>query len=240
MSALRAENLIDCARISHRQCGTVLGDGLQLVGQPMAVLPHQPNREQGLDFRRQGKVQDILTNKWHRAFAQFHERSCYTPRALRLGLDLSRLFLTDHGDQAMSQATDSPQQHPPAVDPAAFVRMVVWLLRTQAVLAVATSVAAAVLGGASAALAVIAGGGVGIVVTAVAALRVGAAPADAAAMAAAFYRGMATKLALAVLLFVVVAVWFAQWFMPVLAGYVATLVAYWVALIRVGRTAGGA
>ncbi len=148
--------------------------------------------------------------------------------------------MTDHGDQAVSQASDSPEQRPPESDPAAFVRMVVWLLRTQAVLAVAVAVPAAFLGGASTALAVIAGGGVGIVLTAVAALRVGAAPANVAAMTAAFYRGMATRLALAVVLFVVVAVWFAQWFMPVLAGYVATLVAYWVALIRVGRSANGA
>jgi ATP synthase protein I len=159
---------------------------------------------------------------------------------LRLGLDLSRLFLTDHGEQAVSHASDSPENRPAESDPAAFVRMVVGLLRTQAVLAVAASAAAAFLGGASAALAVIAGGGVGIVLTAVAALRVGAAPADVAAMTAAFYRGMATKLALAVVLFVVVAIWFAQWFMPVLTGYVATLVAYWVALIRIGRSAGGA
>jgi len=193
-----------------------------------------------IDLCHHSQPEDIAIAGYDEVFAQLHGGSCYNSAALRLGLDSSRLFLTNHGEQAVSHASDSPQQRPPGSDPTAFVHMVVWLLRTQAVLAVATALVAAFLGGASTALAVIAGGGVGIVLTAVAALRIGSAPADAAAMTAAFYRGMALKLVLAAILFVVVAVWFAQWFMPVLAGYVATLVAYWVALIRVGRTAGSA
>ena len=59
-------------------------------------------------------------------------------------------------------------------------------------------------------------------------------------MAAAFYRGMALKMALAVVMFVVVAVRFADWFVPVLTGYLVTLVAYWIALLRLGRSTGGA
>ena len=65
---------------------------------------------------------------------------------------------------------------------------------------------------------------------------------QSAAMAAAFYRGMLLKMALAVVMFVVVAAMFAEWFLPVIAGYVVTLVAYWIALLRIGRQAdsGGA
>ena len=57
-------------------------------------------------------------------------------------------------------------------------------------------------------------------------------------MAVAFYRGMLLKMALAVVIFVVVAAYFAEWFLPVIAGYVVTLVAYWIALLRIGRPGG--
>ncbi|MEX0914468.1 MAG: ATP synthase subunit I, partial [Wenzhouxiangellaceae bacterium] len=86
----------------------------------------------------------------------------------------------------------------------------------------------------------LAGGGIGIVLTAISALRTGAVSAsgDPVAIAAAFYRGMLLKMALAVVLFVVVAALFSEWFLPVIAGYVVTLVAYWIALLRIGRHVG--
>lgn len=120
-----------------------------------------------------------------------------------------------------------------------FARTVVWLLRAQAMLSVLGSIIYGLLAGVPMALAVLAGGGIGIVLTAVSALRAGAATAGAepAQMAVAFYRAMALKLVLAVVMFVIVANWFAGYFMPVMTGYVATLVAYWIALLRLGRTA---
>jgi len=121
-----------------------------------------------------------------------------------------------------------------------FARAVVWLLRTQAVLAVAAALVGGSFTGTGQALAVLAGGGIGIVLTAVSALRTGAVSAagDPVAIATAFYRGMLLKMALAVVMFVVVAVLFAEWFLPVIAGYVVTLVAYWIALLRIGRQTG--
>ena len=121
---------------------------------------------------------------------------------------------------------------------AGFARMAVWLLRTQAVLVVVGAVIAVVLSGTAAGLAFLAGGGIGILLTAVAALRTGVVSAQAgvATMVAAFYRAMAMKLVIAVALFCAVAYWFADYFGPVLAGYVVTVVAYWLAMWRLGRS----
>ena len=140
----------------------------------------------------------------------------------------------------MSNACGKPENSQPAHDSAGFARTVVWLLRTQAVLAVAAAIVAGILAGTGSALAVLAGGGIGIVLTAISALRTGAVSAagDPVAMAAAFYRGMLMKMALAVVLFVIVAAYFAEWFLPVVAGYGVTLVAYWIALLRIGRRVG--
>lgn len=133
-----------------------------------------------------------------------------------------------------------PENSQPVHDAAGFARTVVWLLRTQAVMAVVAAIVAGLFAGAGSALAVLAGGGIGIVLTAISALRTGAVSAagDPVAIAAAFYRGMLMKMALAVVMFVIVAVMFAEWFLPVIAGYVVTLVAYWIALLRVGRQVG--
>ncbi|MBS3744270.1 MAG: ATP synthase subunit I [Wenzhouxiangellaceae bacterium] len=144
----------------------------------------------------------------------------------------------------MSTDSGKPQKSQPALDAAGFARAVVWLLRTQAVMAVAAAIVSGLLAGAgqsmAVALAVLAGGGIGIVLTALSALRAGAASAsgDPEAVATAFYRGMFLKMALAVVMFVIVAALFAKWFLPVMAGYVVTLVAYWIALLRVGRQVG--
>ena len=144
----------------------------------------------------------------------------------------------------MSNDSGKPENNQSAPDAAGFARTVVWLLRTQAVMAVAAAIAAGIFAGKGWALGVLPGGGIAIVLTAISALRTGAVSAsgDPAAMAAAFYRGMLLKMALAVVMFVVVAAMFAEWFLPVIAGYVVTLVAYWIALLRIGRQAdsGGA
>lgn len=111
-------------------------------------------------------------------------------------------------------------------------------------MAVAAAIVSGLFAGAgqsmAVALAVLAGGGIGIVLTALSALRAGAVSAsgDPEAVATAFYRGMFLKMALAVVMFVIVAALFAKWFLPVMAGYVVTLVAYWIALLRVGRQVG--
>lgn len=144
----------------------------------------------------------------------------------------------------MSEDSGKPENSQPAHDAAGFARTVVWLLRMQAVMAVAAAIVAGLLAEAgqsmAVALAVLAGGGIGIVVTALSALRAGAVSAagDPEAVATAFYRGMFLKMALAVVMFVIVAALFAKWFLPVMAGYVVTLVAYWIALLRIGRQVG--
>jgi len=121
---------------------------------------------------------------------------------------------------------------------AGFARMAVWLLRTQAVLVVVGALVAVVLSGTAAGVAFLAGGGIGILLTAIAALRTGVVSAEAgvATMVAAFYRAMAMKLVIAVVLFAAVAYWFAEYFGPVLIGYVVTVVAYWLAMWRLGRS----
>lgn len=146
------------------------------------------------------------------------------------------------GRTALSTDTSNDNQTDNRIatpDGAGFARTVVWLLRLQAILTVVVAVALAVFYGRDSALAGMAGGGIGLVLTALAALRAGTAAAsgEPARMVAAFYRAMAMKLVVAVVLFTVVARWFAPWFGPVLIGYVATLVAYWVALLRMGRKA---
>jgi len=120
-----------------------------------------------------------------------------------------------------------------------FAHTVVWLLRLQAALSVLVALVYGAFAGGSQGLAVLAGGGGGAVLTAVSALRAGAVAGDAepSQVMLAFYRAMALKLALAVVLFVIVAKWFAGFFLPVLTGYVATVLAYWFALLRLGRAA---
>ncbi|MCA1780145.1 MAG: ATP synthase subunit I [Xanthomonadaceae bacterium] len=137
----------------------------------------------------------------------------------------------------MSTKSVAPKDNPAGLDESRFAQMAVWLLRTQAILVVVAALAGVVLTGASNGLAVLAGGAIGIALTAVSALRAGSVPASGnpGMMAAAFYRGMMLKMVFAVVLFGLVALWFAEWFLPVLAGYVVTLVAFWLALLRLGR-----
>ena len=138
----------------------------------------------------------------------------------------------------MATESGKPDHRQTEVTQAGFARMAVWLLRTQAVLVVASAAVAVVVSGTGAGLALLAGGGIGILLTAIAALRVGVVSARAGAptMVAAFYRAMAMKLVVAVALFAAVAYWFAEYFGPVLIGYVVTVVAYWLAMWRLART----
>ena len=92
----------------------------------------------------------------------------------------------------------------------------------------------AALSGAPAALAALVGGGIGAsasLVQVLSSFRAGAAG-DPAAIARGFYRGEALKVAVTVLLFILALR--ARRFMPgaLFAGYVATFVAYWLALAR--------
>lgn len=122
------------------------------------------------------------------------------------------------------------------VHEARFANTIAWLLRAQALL---TGIAALIFGvtaGIPQALAALGGGAVGILLTAASALRIGMAAArEPGAMVAAFYRAMAFKLAMAVVLFVIVAKWFAGYFGPVIVGYAATVAAYWLALWRLAK-----
>ncbi|MFU8877903.1 MAG: ATP synthase subunit I [Wenzhouxiangellaceae bacterium] len=112
------------------------------------------------------------------------------------------------------------------------------MFRTQALLVVTVGVVTVFVLGTASALAVVGGGAAGIVLTAVAALRAGSSAESPDAMIGAFYRAMALKLVLAVVLFVIVALWFAAYFGPILVGYVLTLLANWLALWRLARLPG--
>lgn len=149
------------------------------------------------------------------------------------------MFLKRRGDSSHKVSTESANNgaQKPEPESARFARMTVWLLRLQALLGVAAAIAGGLIAGASVALAVLGGAGIGILLTAVSALRSAVLPpdADAARVVSAFHRGMILKMALSVVLFVIVAALFSEWFVPVVSGYAVTLVAYWVALVRIGR-----
>ncbi len=114
-----------------------------------------------------------------------------------------------------------------------FAHTVAWLLRWQAILSVLGAAAYGLISGVQMGLAVLVGGGIGLLLTAVTGLRIGLSLGrDPKVMIAAFYKAMAFKLVLAVILFVIVAKWFAGFFLPVMIGYMATVVAYWLAMWR--------
>lgn len=124
--------------------------------------------------------------------------------------------------EADSQATD-----------AALARVIAWLLRSQALITVAVAVIFGLLGGLPMALAAMAGGSIGLLLTAITGLRVAlASSSEAKTMVRTFYRAMALKFVLAVILFIIVAKWFSGYFLPVVAGYFATLMANWLAMRR--------
>ncbi len=120
-----------------------------------------------------------------------------------------------------------------------FAKTVAWLLRAQALLAGLGALIFGLFSGTTAAMGVLGGGFLGIALTAVAALRIGMAGSkEPQLMVGNFYRAMALKLILAVVLFVIVAKWFTGIFVPVVTGYAATVVAYWLAMWRLAHSIG--
>ena len=117
-----------------------------------------------------------------------------------------------------------------------FAKTIAWLLRVQALLSGLVAVGFAFGGGFELAVAALVGGAIGLLLTGVTALRIGLSLRQGPhVMIGAFYRAMAFKLVLAVVLFVIVAKWFAGYFGPVMCGYAATLVAYWLAMWRLSH-----
>ncbi len=114
---------------------------------------------------------------------------------------------------------------------AQFAKTIAWLLRVQALLAGLVALPFGLLAGMDLAMAALVGGAIGILLTAITALRVGMSLGQEAQVAVrAFYRAMLIKLVLAVIIFVIVAKWFAGYFGPVITGYAVTSVAYWMAM----------
>jgi ATP synthase protein I len=117
-----------------------------------------------------------------------------------------------------------------------FAKTVAWLLRIQAILAALSGLGFAMIGGMAWAMAALIGGAIGVFLTVLTAIRVGLALGrDPKGMVRAFYRAMALKFVLAVIMFVIVAQWFAGYFLPVVTGYAATAVAYWLAMHRMAH-----
>jgi len=117
-----------------------------------------------------------------------------------------------------------------------FAKTVAWLLRLQAILAALCGLGFAMIGGLAWALAALVGGAIGVFLTVLTAIRVGLALGrDPKIMVRAFYRAMALKFVLAVILFVIVVQWFAGYFLPVVTGYAATAVAYWLAMRKMAH-----
>jgi ATP synthase protein I len=113
-------------------------------------------------------------------------------------------------------------------------RQALMLVVVQAAIAAVVAVVCAGLSGAPAALSALVGGGIGVAASlaqVVLSFRARAAG-NPAAIARGFYRGEALKIAVTVMLFVIALR--ARRFMPgaLFAGYVATFVAYWLALAR--------
>lgn len=114
---------------------------------------------------------------------------------------------------------------------AEFARTIAWLLRVQALLIVAGCVVFVFIGGLPWAIAALVGGSIGLFLTALTGLRVVLSQAaELRQRVRGFYRAMALKFVLAVILFVIVAKWFSGFFVPVVAGYAVTLMAYWLAM----------
>lgn len=87
-------------------------------------------------------------------------------------------------------------------------------------------------GGWRAALAALVGGGIGVLLSLYVAIRVGASSDDRPrAMLNAFYRAEAMKLILAVVLFSIAALLFADVYIPLITTFMVGLMAYWVALL---------
>lgn len=125
------------------------------------------------------------------------------------------------------------------VNEAQFAKTIAWLMRVQAILIAVCGLVMAALGGLAWAMAALIGGGFGLFLTAITALRVGLGlNQKPKQMVRGFYRAMLIKFLLAVIVFVVVARWFPGYFLPVLAGYSVTIMAYWLAMRKMALMPG--
>jgi ATP synthase protein I len=116
-------------------------------------------------------------------------------------------------------------------------RHALMLVAGQVAISAVVALLCAALIGTLAAGSALAGGGIGVagsLVQVLSAFRRGAGN-DAKAIARGFYRGEALKVAVTVLLFVLVLRGHHAAPGPLFAGYVATFIAYWLALARLGR-----
>ncbi len=130
-----------------------------------------------------------------------------------------------------AEAPDPTPDSAQAVYDDQFAKTIAWLFRVQALLTALAGLAFAMIGGLAWSMAALVGGAIGVFLTGVTALRIGLAlGGEPKQMVRAFYRAMALKFVLAVILFVIVAYWFAGYFIPVVSGYAATAVAYWLAM----------
>lgn len=111
-------------------------------------------------------------------------------------------------------------------------RAVAWrLARLQVLLGLVAGVLLAPFGGWTWAFAALVGGGAQALASLYVAARLSAAPpGDSKAMLQGFFRAQISKWLWAVLVFGVAARFAPQWFMPLLAGYGAGLIANWLAL----------
>lgn len=107
-------------------------------------------------------------------------------------------------------------------------------MRVQAGLIVLVGVVFFLIGGVPAALAALGGGAAGLFLTALSGLRIALSQGSGSRrMVRTFYRIMALKFALTMLLFIAVAMWLPTFFGPVISGYMVTVIAYWLAMRKV-------
>ena len=119
---------------------------------------------------------------------------------------------------------------------AQFAKTIAWLLRIQAVLTALIGLLFALIGGLAWSMAALIGGAIGLFLTVTTAIRIGLAiNTKPKQMVRAFYRAMMLKFVVAVILCVIVAYWFAGYFIPVVSGYAATTVAYWLAMQKMAH-----
>ncbi len=113
-------------------------------------------------------------------------------------------------------------------------RLLFWLIRWQALVALALAGVFWPWQGAEAALGVAAGGAIGALLTLQAGFRLLGQDAsrNPRAVVSALYRGEARKFLLAVVLFGLVAALWPSRFLQVIVGYAATLPVFWAAMLR--------
>jgi F0F1-type ATP synthase assembly protein I len=112
--------------------------------------------------------------------------------------------------------------------------LVRWVLFAQLLLALAAALLTALIKGLLAGLAVVAGGGVAMVLGLIFALRAFAidAGSDPQGALQAMRRGMTAKMIGAIIFFMLAAKWVPQYAAQLIIGYAAATLSYWIALIK--------